>query len=164
MKTVAIVACSNGQKEEYRSQNEELARYLEETGHKVLWSNDIYEKNAAFSGTGAERAAELMRFFNDPEVEEIYDISGGDLANQVLDGLDYAAIRRSRAVFWGYSDLTTVINAIYAQTGKSSVYSRRQQRLPSSPPAQSEPAGQTAPHGSQISVAAPLFPLPRPCS
>ena len=121
MKTVAIVACSNGQKEEYRSQNEELARYLEETGHKVLWSNDIYEKNAAFSGTGAERAAELMRFFNDPEVEEIYDISGGDLANQVLDGLDYAAIRRSRAVFWGYSDLTTVINAIYAQTGKSSV-------------------------------------------
>lgn len=121
MKTVAIVACSNAQKEEYRSQNEELARYLEETGHKVLWSNDIYEKNAAFSGTGAERAAELMRFFNDPEVEEIYDISGGDLANQVLDGLDYAAIRRSRAVFWGYSDLTTVINAIYAQTGKSSV-------------------------------------------
>ena len=121
MKTVAIVACSNGQKEEYRSQNEELARYLEKTGHKVLWSNYIYEKNAAFSGTGAERAAELMRFFNDPEVEEIYDISGGDLANQVLDGLDYAAIRRSRAVFWGYSDLTTVINAIYAQTGKSSV-------------------------------------------
>lgn len=121
MKTVAIVACSNGQKEEYRSQNEELARYLEKTGHKVLWSNDIYEKNAAFSGTGAERAAELMRFFNDPEVEEIYDISGGDLANQVLDGLDYAAIGKSRAVFWGYSDLTTVINAIYAQTGKSSV-------------------------------------------
>lgn len=121
MKTVAIVACSNAQKEEYRSQNEELVRYLEETGHKVLWSNDIYEKNAAFSGTGAERAAELMRFFNDPEVEEIYDISGGDLANQVLDGLDYAAIRRRRAVFWGYSDLTTVINAIYAQTGKSSV-------------------------------------------
>ena len=40
MKTVAIVACSNGQKEEYRSQNEELARYLEKTGHKVLWSND----------------------------------------------------------------------------------------------------------------------------
>ena len=74
MKTVAIVACSNGQKEEYRSQNEELARYLEETGHKVLWSNDIYEKNAAFSGTGAERAAELMRFFNDPEVEEISPI------------------------------------------------------------------------------------------
>ena len=63
MKTVAIVACSNGQKEEYRSQNEELARYLEKTGHKVLWSNDIYEKNAAFSGTGAERAAELKKIF-----------------------------------------------------------------------------------------------------
>ena len=60
-----------------------------------------------------------MRFFNDPEVEEIYDISGGDLANQVLDGLDYAAIGKSRAVFWGYSDLTTVINAIYDRPGKA---------------------------------------------
>ena len=42
MKTVAIVACSNGQKEEYRSQNEELARYLEKTGHKVLWLSLIH--------------------------------------------------------------------------------------------------------------------------
>ena len=62
-----------------------------------------------------------MRFFNDPEVEEIYDISGGDLANQCWTGWIMPPSEKSRAVFWGYSDLTTVINAIYAQTGKSSV-------------------------------------------
>lgn len=26
-----------------------------------------------------------------------------------------------KSIFWGYSDLTTIINAIYARTGKSSV-------------------------------------------
>jgi len=121
LKTVGIVACSDGQKEAYRSQNFALAEYLESTGRKVIFGNCIYEKNGPFSGTGKERAAELMKFFENPEIDEIYDISGGDLANQILEDLDYEVIRRSRAVFWGYSDLTTVINAIYARTGKSSV-------------------------------------------
>lgn len=51
MKTVGIVACSNGQKEEYRSQNDELFAYLLSTGRKVIFGNGIYEKNGTFSGT-----------------------------------------------------------------------------------------------------------------
>lgn len=121
MKTVGIVACSNGQKTEYKNQNLELFDYLESIESKVVPSNFIYEKDGVFSGTGIERAGELMRMFNNPEIEEIYDISGGDLANQILDDLDYTAIKKSRAIFWGYSDLTTIINAIYSQTGKCSV-------------------------------------------
>jgi muramoyltetrapeptide carboxypeptidase LdcA involved in peptidoglycan recycling len=121
VKTVGIVACSDGQKEEYRSQNDALFEYLESTGCKVIFGNCIYEKNGPLSGTGGARAAELMKFFENPEIDEIYDISGGDIANQILEDLDYEVIRGSRAVFWGYSDLTTVINAIYARTGKSSV-------------------------------------------
>ena len=51
----------------------------------------------------------------------IFDISGGDLANEILPYLDYDLIAKSGKEFWGYSDLTTVINAIYAKTEKSSV-------------------------------------------
>lgn len=51
MKTVGIVAGSNGQKEEYRSQNDELFAYLLSTGRKVIFGNGIYEKNGPFSGT-----------------------------------------------------------------------------------------------------------------
>lgn len=121
MESVGIVACSDAQKTEAKKENEELIAYLESTGKNVLVSNCIYEKNGAFSGTGKERADELMRLFANPDVAEIYDISGGDLANEILDELDFAKIQKSRAVFWGYSDLTAVINAIYARTGKSSV-------------------------------------------
>ena len=85
MKTVGIVACSNGQKAEFKNQNEELFNYLESIGSKVVLSSCIYEKNGTFSGTGKERACELMRMFNNPDIEEIYDISGGDLANHILD-------------------------------------------------------------------------------
>ena len=43
------------------------------------------------------------------------------MANQILDELDYEVIAASKATFWGYSDLSTVINAIYTMTGKESV-------------------------------------------
>ena len=121
MKTVGITACSNALCREERAMVQRLTEYLESTGRCVLQSACIYEKTGPFSGTGKERAEELMQLFRNPEVEEIYDISGGDMANEVLDWLDFDEIARSRATFWGYSDLTTVLNAIYARTGKASV-------------------------------------------
>lgn len=122
MKKVGIVACSDAQKEEYRKQNEELIRFLESNGTQPVMSSCIYEKNdSVFSGSPKEKASQLMRMFTEPDIEEIYDISGGDMANQILDDLDYGIIAESKAVFWGYSDLTTVINAIYTMTGKASV-------------------------------------------
>ena len=133
MKKAAIVACSNAQKLEYRAQVEELVGFLRTVGMEVKLSECIYERGGeagcrnggslgdVFSGTAKERAEQLMKMFKDPEVEEIFDISGGDVANQILDRLDYEAIAASKAVFWGYSDLSTVINAIYTLTGKESV-------------------------------------------
>ena len=122
MKKVGIVACSDAQKEEYRKQNEELIIFLESNGTQPVMSSCIYEKyGSIFSGSPKEKADQLMRMFTEPDIEEIYDISGGDMANQILDDLDYGRIAESKAVFWGYSDLTTVINAIYTMTGKASV-------------------------------------------
>lgn len=42
----------------------------------------------------------------------IFDISGGDLANTVLGHLDLDQIKDSQAVFYGYSDLTTILTAL----------------------------------------------------
>ena len=121
MKKVGIVACSDAQKEECRGRNEELVRFLKSIDREPILSSCIYAAEGVFSGTPKARAGQLMSMFADPDVEEIYDISGGDVANQILDELDYELISKSRAVFWGYSDLTTVINAIYTMTGKASV-------------------------------------------
>lgn len=121
MKKVAIVACSNGQSREFENQNIELVRFFENHSIDVVQSNCIYEKDGIFPGTIAERSSELMRMFSAESIDEIYDISGGDIANQILDSLDYEIIKKSNATFWGYSDLTTIINAIYTMTEKSSI-------------------------------------------
>lgn len=137
MKKAGIVCCSNGQKRA----NEEDIKILESTlldiGIQPVFSDCIYEREGVSCGSAKERAQALMDFYLDDEIIEIFDISGGDLANGILQYLDYEVIAKSSKKFWGYSDLTTVTNAIYAKTGKSSVlyqvrnliYSHKEQQL-----------------------------------
>lgn len=118
---VAIVCCSNAQLTSYEPKINELLKVLEEIGLEPVCSEFIYEKYSVFSGTGKERANALMNFYKDPEIHAIFDISGGDLGNEVLPYLDFEIIQKSNKAFWGYSDLTTIINAIYAKTGVNSI-------------------------------------------
>lgn len=118
---IGIVCCSNGQKRAYTEKIEYLAHTLNDIGLQPVFSDYIYEKEDVFSGTAQERAEALMSFYKDDEIKAIFDISGGDVANSILPYLDYEVIANSAKMFWGYSDLTTIINAIYAKTGKASV-------------------------------------------
>lgn len=118
---IGIVCCSDGQKKEYAANIRRLGEILQSIGLQPVFSDYIYAKENVFGGTAKERAQALMDFYRDDEIEGIFDISGGDIANGILPYLDYEVIADSEKVFWGYSDLTTVINAIYAKTGKASV-------------------------------------------
>ena len=118
---VGIVCCSNGQKTSYRGKIDLLCSTLEELGLVPVLSDYIYEKEDVFSGTAKERAKALMDFYKDDKIKAIFDISGGDIANGILPYLDYKVISESEKQFWGYSDLTTIVNSIYTKTGKPSV-------------------------------------------
>ena len=118
---VGISACSNGQDPEYLPQIAELIKVFDKFGIEAVPAPHIVKTVDEFSGTDEERAADLMSFYRDDSIDAIYDVSGGDLANGVLKHLDFDLIAASDKAFWGYSDLTTIINAIYARTGKSSV-------------------------------------------
>lgn len=117
---IGIVCCSNGWK---REKNKQIR--LQEALLKIpltpVFSPYIFEKESVESGSAAQRAQALMDFYRDDSIQTIFDISGGDIANGILPYLDYEAIAVSDKLFWGYSDLTTVINAIYTKTGKPSV-------------------------------------------
>ena len=118
---IGIVCCSNGQKWTYAEKIKCLENTLMDIGLQPVFSDCIYEKESIFSGTVEERANALMKFYKDDEIKGIFDISGGDVANGILPYLDYEIIANSSKMFWGYSDLTTIINAIYKKTGKASV-------------------------------------------
>ena len=118
---IGIVCCSNGQKCTYAEKIKRLENTLTGIGLQPVFSDYIYEKEDVFSGTTKERANALMDFYKDDEIKGIFDISGGDVANGLLPYLDYDVIASSPKLLWGYSDLTTVLNAIYKKAGKASV-------------------------------------------
>lgn len=118
---IGIVCCSDGQKHYYAEKLKCLETTLRNMGLQPVFSNYIYEKENIFSGTAKERGDALMEFYKDDLIKSIFDISGGDVANGILPYLDYDIIADSSKLFWGYSDLTTVLNAIYKKTGKASV-------------------------------------------
>lgn len=124
---VGLVCCSNPQRREDEGQISQLEQKLKDMRLVPVFGDYIYagegESPATVLGaaSGHNRARVLMDFYRDEEIKAIFDISGGDLANGVLPYLDYEEIARSNKLFWGYSDLTTLVNAIYAKTGKASV-------------------------------------------
>lgn len=118
---VGIVCCSNGQKQANQNKIEQLNEVLLSIGIRPVLSPFIYEKEDVAAGTAKERAGSLMDFYKDDKIKAIFDISGGDIANEILPYLDFGVIAKADKMFWGYSDLTTIMNAIYAKTQKTSV-------------------------------------------
>lgn len=114
----ALVGCSNPLKESYLPIVDQLAKILEDRGLEVVVSQFLTDDTLI--GRGGKRARELESFFLDPEMGHIFDISGGDLANTVLGHLDLDQIKDSQAVFYGYSDLTTILTAL-AKNGNQAV-------------------------------------------
>ena len=115
--TIGIIACSNGLAEDSSIKLKYLEEKLSSININVLYSKTLYKKHSIFNGSGEERAIELMKLFINPNVKAIFDVSGGDLSNEVLDYLDFNIIASNPKPFFGYSDLSVLLNAIYSKTG-----------------------------------------------
>lgn len=121
MKTIGIISLSNGLNIENNIIIDEIIAKLDYYGIKVFKSGVIYkEDNLTISPK--TRAKELMNLYKNPEIDMIFDVSGGDLANGVLDYLDYELIKENRKPFFGFSDLSVIMNSIYKKTGINSYW------------------------------------------
>ena len=115
---IALVVCSNGKNIEDKDRLEKLESILVEMGLVPIFTKYIYKDKFGRGAKVQVRAEELMSFYKNKEIKAIFDISGGDIANEILDYLDYDVIKRNYKPFFGYSDLTTVLNALRSQTNE----------------------------------------------
>jgi muramoyltetrapeptide carboxypeptidase LdcA involved in peptidoglycan recycling len=89
----------------------------------ALWGINICESMHAresdkFSSSSiASRVDDLHEAFANPNVRGICTSIGGYNSNQILAHLDYNLIHNNPKIVCGYSDITALTNAIYAQTG-----------------------------------------------
>tara|TARA_Y100000590_G_scaffold470719_1_gene668405 strand:+ start:14144 stop:15130 length:987 start_codon:yes stop_codon:yes gene_type:complete len=98
--------------------NLELAsRKLKELGFEVSFSENAFECDEFSSSSIQSRIDDIHEAIADPSVDCILTAIGGYSSNQLLDSLDYDLIKANPKPICGFSDITTLTNAIYAQTG-----------------------------------------------
>ena len=91
--------------------------YLEQQGFHVTFSKHSREIDDWNSSSIQSRVDDIHEAFLDNNVKAILTAIGGFNVNQILEHIDYEIIRQHPKILCGYSDITALINAVYAKTG-----------------------------------------------
>lgn len=116
---VRIVAPARGLKLIGRDSRAQALKIFAEMGLKVTFGKNTTDENFDMMGSSSieKRVADIHDAFADPKVKAVFTVIGGSNSNQLLPYLDYELIRDNPKIFCGFSDITALLNAIYAQTG-----------------------------------------------
>lgn len=91
--------------------------YLNSQGFKITFSKHSREFNEFKSSAIVSRVEDIHEAFLDNNVKMIITCIGGFNVNQILKHLDYNIIKNNPKLLCGYSDITALLNAVYAKTG-----------------------------------------------
>lgn len=115
---IGIVVLSNGIDKDNKEQVKQLIVEIKKLGLIPILGDYIYSEKSHCLLTAQKKAEVLMGFYKNNDIKAVFDISGGDLANEILPFIDFEIIKNNYKPFFGYSDLTTIINAIYSNAKK----------------------------------------------
>lgn len=99
-------------------ENIELAKKrLENIGYNIEFSKNCSVMDDFISSSIKKRVDDFHNAIKNPNIDIILSVLGGYNCNQLLNYIDYDLIKKNPKFICGYSDITVVLNAIYAKTG-----------------------------------------------
>lgn len=90
---------------------------LEAMGLKAKVGPHVMDRYGYLAGEDEDRASDINAAFADPEIDAVFALRGGWGASRLLPFLDFDLIAKNPKIFLGYSDITSLLNAIYAKAG-----------------------------------------------
>ena len=90
---------------------------LEGLGLKVKIGAHAMDRHGYLGGDDKARAADINAFFADTSVKAIIPIRGGWGCARLLPYLDFNVIGKNPKILMGYSDISALLNPIFAKTG-----------------------------------------------
>lgn len=91
--------------------------YLISQGFNITFSKNSREIDEFYSSSIQSRVDDINEAFADKNVKMIITCIGGFNVNQILPYLNYELIKSNPKILCGYSDITALLNSIYAKTG-----------------------------------------------
>lgn len=114
---IGVIAPSNYiEKDDLEYINASIA-LMEASGFKVKFGKYVFENTLGYGTSPEKRAADINWAFKDDEVKAIICVKGGEDSNTTLDYIDYEMINKHPKIICGFSDNTSILNAIHEKTG-----------------------------------------------
>lgn len=106
---IAITAPSSGVGEDSLARLDLVLNHLRSLGYRVIEGQCLRTQHKTASASRMARAQDFSGFLHDPEVSAIFPPWGGELASEILDLVDFDALR-STSPKWllGFSDVSTI--------------------------------------------------------
>ncbi len=98
-------------------------KVLNDWGFEVKKGKTIGSEHHYFSGTDAERMADLQLMLDDPAIDAILMGRGGYGMSRIIDGLDFTKFQQKPKWVSGFSDITVIHNHIQANFGIPTLHS-----------------------------------------
>jgi len=96
---------------------EKAQNYLRSIGYNISVGTNVCKKYGYLAGSDSERLSDLLNMFANPEIKAIISLRGGYGSGRLISQLDFELIKTNPKIFVGYSDITSLQQAILAQTG-----------------------------------------------
>ena len=91
---------------------------IESLGFKVTFGKHVFECDDLYGCASIEsRLEDFHEAIKDKNVKCILAARGGYNVNQILDRINYDLVKNNPKVICGFSDITALLNAVYAKTG-----------------------------------------------
>lgn len=100
---------------------EKYAKGIESLGFQVKFGKNIYKNTYKFTASIEERVDDLNEMIYDETVRMVF-FGGGYGSVDLIPYIDYNKIKETPKLFLSYSDGTSILNAIYANTGITTYY------------------------------------------
>lgn len=115
--TIGVIAPSNYiEKDDLEYINASIA-LMEASGFKVKFGKYVFEDTLGYGTSPEKRATDINWAFKDDEVKAMMCVKGGEDSNTTLDYIDYEMIKKHPKIICGFSDNTSILNAIHEKTG-----------------------------------------------
>ncbi|MFC3531381.1 LD-carboxypeptidase [Vogesella facilis] len=121
---IAVCAVSSGVPALLQGRLDASLQALRAAGFQVLEGATLRRQQHGASGSAAERLADLQRFLYDPTIRAILPPWGGELAMQLLPGIDFSRLA-GLAPKWlcGFSDISTLAVPLTLRAGWATLHS-----------------------------------------
>jgi muramoyltetrapeptide carboxypeptidase len=110
-------------------------KLLESWGYRVIPGQDLFREDRQFAGTDEERAADMQRMLDNPEIKAIMIARGGYGTMRIIDMLDFIGFDAHPKWIIGFSDVTVFHSHIHTNHNTETIHANMCLQLGKSPEA-----------------------------